>query len=64
MLGSATSVKRPPFTSRAGGDVKELAGFPHQDTVPYPSRYYDCLPGTYLNDVLGSIFFEYDINTP
>jgi hypothetical protein len=32
--------------------------------MPHPLWYYDCLPGTNRNDVLDSILFEYDINTP
>jgi len=30
--------------------------------MPYPSRYYDCLSGTYLDNVLDAFFFEDDIH--
>jgi hypothetical protein len=29
--------------------------------MPHASRYYDCLSGTYLNNVLDAFFFEDDI---
>jgi hypothetical protein len=64
VLGSTALTDRPPFTAWARGDVKQLARFPHQDTMPHSSRYYERLSGSYLNGVLDTIFFEDDTHTP
>ena len=53
---------RPVLASRPWCDVKDLAGFAKQDTVPDTLRYYNSLPWPDLESTFRTAFLEHEVN--